>query len=99
MIPEDMRPVLDAIARALHAGTPLPMEHQVVVLRALEAAHDTEGTTAALRETNRTLMANNKLRYHEIEKLKAQMRTMRARITKLQKNIEQRNKGGTHDAG
>jgi peptidoglycan hydrolase CwlO-like protein len=46
-----------------------------------------------LRQTIRTLQDSNKERYAEIAKLQAQMRTMRARITKLQRNIEQRNKG------
>ena len=45
-----------------------------------------------LRAVNRMLMHNNKERFHRIEQLMGQMRTMRSRITKLQQNIEQRNK-------
>lgn len=45
-----------------------------------------------LREAIRNLQANNMLRLQEIEKLRAQMRTMRARITKLQRIIEQHNR-------
>lgn len=52
---------------------------------------------AALKHVIHTLEENNRLRYAEIKKLEERIRAMRARLTKMQQNIERKNKERADD--
>jgi uncharacterized protein HemX len=47
----------------------------------------------SLREVIRNLEENNRARYAEIEQLRKQIKALKARLTRMQGNVERKNKG------